>query len=53
MIGYTDFILSVVLQITLSNSMNIAGRIRITQHILIRAPLARRVHSELIMSTSE
>ena len=42
-----------VTQITLSNSMNMAGRNRITANILTIAPLAIRSQRELIMSTSE
>ena len=42
-----------VTQIILSNSMNMAGRNRITANILTIAPLAIRSQRELIMSTSE
>ena len=39
--------------ITLSNTMNIDGNTKITTIILIIAPLAIRIHSELIMSIFE
>ena len=42
-----------VLQITPSNSMNMAGSTKMTTVILIRAPLDKRVHMELIISTLE
>lgn len=39
--------------INLSNNINIAGSMHITEIILIIAPLAIRVHNELIMSMLE
>ncbi len=44
---------SVVLQMILSNSINIAGRTKITRSILITAPRAISIHIELIISISE
>jgi hypothetical protein len=43
----------VVLQMTLSNSMNIAGSIKMTSSILMIAPLAISIHMELMISMSE
>ena len=44
---------SVVLQMILSNSINIAGRAKITRSTLIIAPLAINRHIELMISMSE
>jgi hypothetical protein len=44
---------TVVLQMTASSSMNIAGRTKITSSILIIAPLAISIHMELMISISE
>lgn len=43
----------VVLQINLSNTVSIAGRMQITTTVLITAPLAKSVVIELIMSMLE
>ena len=43
----------VVLQISLSNAINIDGRIKITVAILISAPLAIRMHIVLMTPMSE
>ena len=43
----------VVFAITLSNSINIAGKISVTQNILMTAPLARSLQIDEIRSTSE
>ena len=42
-----------VFTITLSNTINIDGRINTTTTILITAPLAIRIHRELIISIFE
>ena len=42
-----------VLTMTLSNTMNIDGKTKITTTILIRAPLAIRIQRELIISMFE
>ena len=44
---------ALVAQINLSNTINIAGRINATTIRLIRAPLARSIHKELIISILE
>ncbi len=38
---------------TLSKSISIEGSTRITENILTKAPLAIRLHSELMISISE
>ena len=42
-----------VAQISLSNAMNMDGRTKITTSILISAPLAIKLHKELIISMFE
>ena len=44
---------TVVLQMNLSSSMNMAGRMKITSSILTTAPRAISIHMELTISMSE